>query len=87
MRYFRSTRALWNLRNVADLTIADSFAMRRGLTNRVISPSTKRSSVLRFGARFRERLLTMSCCLSNNDSAATARTPPGRRSFAAVTNT
>src|SRR5258707_576716 len=85
IRYFRSTRALWNLYNVADLTIADSFGRRRGLTKKVINPSTKRSSVLRFGARCRERLLTMSCCLSNNDSATTARTPPGRRSFATVT--
>src|SRR5450631_2075477 len=79
MRYFRSTRALWNLHNVADLTTADSFGMRCGLTKRVIIPSTKRSSVMRFGARCRERLLTMSCCLSNNDSAATARAPPGCR--------
>ncbi len=29
--------------------------MRRGLTKKVISPSTKRSSVLRFGARYRDR--------------------------------
>ena len=50
-RYFRSTNALWNFSSVAGLTSAPSFAMRRGLTNSVVSPGTKRSSVVRFGAR------------------------------------
>ena len=85
MRYLRSINALRNLKDVADFTIEESFGMRRGLTKRVISPSAKRSTNVRFGARWRERLLTMRCCLSNRDSAATARTPPGRRSFAIVT--
>jgi hypothetical protein len=39
------------------LRLADSFGMRSGLTKRVVSPSTRRSSVVRFGARCRERLL------------------------------
>ena len=56
-RYFRSTKALWNLNSVAGLTSAPSFGIRRGLTNSVVSPSTKRSSEVRFGARCRERLL------------------------------
>ncbi len=85
-RYLRSTSALWNLNSMEDLRIADSFGMRRGLTNCAVSPSTKRSSVVRFGARCRERLLINSWCLSSSDSAATARTPPGRRSFARVTS-
>ena len=59
-RYFRSTKALWNLNSVAGLMSAPSFGIRRGLTNSVVSPSTKRSSVVRFGARCRERLLIRS---------------------------
>src|SRR5664279_3725541 len=59
-RYFRSTRALWNLNNVAGLRIAASWEMRRGLTNSDVSASTKRSSEVRFGARCRERLLICS---------------------------
>jgi len=37
-----------------------SFGIRRGLSNSVVSPSTTRSSVVRFGARWRERLLISS---------------------------
>ena len=48
-RYFRSTKALWNLSSVAGLTSAPSFGIRRGLTNNVAKPSTKRSSAVRFG--------------------------------------
>jgi hypothetical protein len=59
-RYFRSTKALWNLNNVAGLRIAASLAIRRGFTNSDVSPSTKRSSEVRFGARRRERLLICS---------------------------
>src|ERR1700752_1877649 len=59
-RYFRWTSALWNLTSVAGLIIADSFGMRCGLTKRVVSPSTRRSSMVRFGARCRERLLIRS---------------------------
>src|ERR1700674_3212394 len=59
-RYLRSTKALWNLNSVAGLRIVDSFGIRCGLTKRVVSPSTKRSSVLRFGARCRERLMIRS---------------------------
>jgi hypothetical protein len=51
---------LWNLNSVAGLIIADSIGMRCGLTKRVVSPSTRRSSMVRFGARCRERLLIMS---------------------------
>src|ERR1700736_3539243 len=54
-RYFRWTSALWNLNSVAGLRLADSFGMRCGLTKRVVSPSTRRSSMVRFGARCRER--------------------------------
>src|SRR6267154_6233046 len=50
-RYLRSTRTLWNLKSVAGLTSAPTFAIRRGLTNSVLRPSTKRSSVVRFGVR------------------------------------
>src|SRR6202035_1194507 len=56
-RYFRWTNALWNLNSVAGLRLADSFGTRCGLTKRVVSPSTRRSRVVRSGARCRERLL------------------------------
>ena len=59
-RYLQSTSALWNWNNVAGLRIAESFAIRCGLTKRVGSPNRKRSRVLRFGARCRERLLIRS---------------------------
>src|ERR1700730_200159 len=59
-RYFRWTSALWNLNSVAGLRLADSLGMRCGLTKRVVSPSTRRSSIVRFGARCRERLLIRS---------------------------
>jgi hypothetical protein len=38
------------------LRLVDSFGMRCGLTKRVVSPSTRRSSMVRFGAPCRERL-------------------------------
>src|ERR1700730_16408557 len=50
-RYFRWTNALWNVNSLAGLRLADSFGMRSGLTKRVVSPSTKRSSTVRFGVR------------------------------------
>src|ERR1035437_423052 len=59
-RYFRSTKAWWNLNNVVGLRSAESFGMRRGLMKRVVNPSTKRSREVRFGARCRERLLITS---------------------------
>jgi hypothetical protein len=83
-RYLRSTKAWWNLNSVAGLMSAPSFAIRRGLTNSVVRPSKKRSIDFRFGARCRERLLMSNWCFSSRDSAATARTPPGRTSFANV---
>lgn len=60
------------------------FRNRRGLMNSVVRPSTKRSIEVRFGARCRERLLMSNWCFSTRDSAATARTPSGRTSFAKV---
>src|SRR5512139_2245584 len=74
IRYLRSTNALWSLNRVVGLRMPESFGIRCGLMNRVIRPSTKRSSEVRFGARRRERLPMMICCLSNNDSATTACT-------------
>ena len=49
------------------------------------NPQRRRSTVVKFGARFRGRRRTISCCFSKRFSAITARTPPGRQSFAAVT--
>ena len=86
LRYFLCTRASWNLNSVAVLTSAPSFGSRFGRTNNVAKPRTKRSTAVRLGARCRQRLLMSNWCLSNSDSAATARTPAGRRSFARVTS-
>jgi len=85
-RYFRSTKALWNLSSVAGLMSAPSFGIRCGRTNNVAKPRTTRSTEVRLGARCRERLLMSNWCLSSKDSAATARTPPGRSGFANVTS-
>src|ERR1700747_3220002 len=56
---------LWNLNRVAGLILTDSFGMRCGLTKRVVSPSTRRSSAVRLGARRRVWLL-----ISSNPSHA-----------------
>ena len=56
-RYLRSTKALWNLNNVAGLRKAASFGIRRGLTKSVVSASPNRLRVVKFGARWRQRLL------------------------------
>jgi len=85
-RYLRCTRAPWNLSRVAGLTSAPSIGSRCGRTNNVATPRTQRSTEVRLGARCRKRLLMSNWCFSSNDSAATARTPPGRRSFARVTS-
>ena len=50
-------QSLVELDYVAALVMAESLGMRYGLTKPVVGPSTKRSSVVRFGARCRERLL------------------------------
>jgi hypothetical protein len=65
------------------MTIAD-LINRRGSMTLAQSAAITRSAARRFGARSRERLSTMSCCFSSSDSAATARTPPGRRHLARV---
>src|SRR4030095_4174026 len=54
--HFRCTNAVWNLNSVAGLMSAPSFGIRRGGTDSVVSPSTKRSIDVRLGARHRERL-------------------------------
>ena len=59
-RYFRGTYALMNLNSVAGLRSADSWNSC-GLTKRVVSPSTRRSSLAKFDALLRERLLIRSC--------------------------
>jgi hypothetical protein len=84
-RYFRSTNALWNRNSLAGLRTTARLAILRRRTNRVISPSTNRSMLVRGGARRRERRLMRRCCLRSRDSAMTERTPPGRASWARVT--
>ena len=62
-----------------------TLRIRPGLRKSAPNPHRSRSPTLRFGARWRERRSTISCCLSRRFSAMTARTPPGLQSFAAVT--
>ncbi len=49
------TSALWNLKKVVGLRIADSFGIRCGATNKLINPMTNRSVVVRSGPRRLER--------------------------------
>jgi hypothetical protein len=79
-------QCLVELEQRAGLMSAPSFGIRPGLTNSVVSAIRKRSSVVRFGALRLDRLPIRSCCFSNRDSAATARTPPGRTSLQTVTS-
>jgi len=84
-RYLPSTRARCSQKSVAGLITAASFGSRGALMKRVVNPRTKRSNVVKFGARFLDRPAMMSWCLSSKDSAATARMPPARASLANVT--
>ena len=86
LRYFPSTKILWNLNSVAGLIKTPSFGIRCRATNSMVKPSTNRSRARRLGARRLERLLMSNWCFRSRDSAATARTPPGRNNFAAVTS-
>ena len=58
--------------------------IRLGATNKVQSPSTKRSSDERFGARCRLRLRTSNCSFMRRFSATSPRTPPGPASRAST---
>ena len=62
-----------------------TFRMRPGLRKSDPNPQSSRSLSVRFGARWRARRRTISCCLSRRFSAITARTPPGPHSFAVMT--
>ncbi len=64
-------------------SLAD-FRSRARLMKVAQTAAIARSIGRKFGARSRERLRTMSCCLSSSDSAMTARTPPGRKHLASV---
>jgi hypothetical protein len=85
-RYLHFLSASWNLNKVLGFRMTASLGIRLGGTNSNPIPRRRRSDEFRLGARRRARLLMSSWCLSNKDSATTARTPPGRRSLAMVTN-
>jgi hypothetical protein len=72
------------LRDAIEMTA--SLPKRRGDTRSVQNPRTIRSHRVRFGLRRRERFMISNWCLTASDSAATARTPPGRTSRARVTS-
>jgi hypothetical protein len=74
----RFLSASWNLNKVLGFSMTASLGIRLAGTNSDPRPKTKRSNEFRFGARCRTRLLMTNWCFSNKDSAATARTPPGR---------
>ena len=56
----RSTKARWNLSNVAGLISAPSLRIRRGFMNSVMSPIRRRSGVLSLRARRLDRSLIRS---------------------------
>jgi hypothetical protein len=58
--------------------------IRPGLRKSDPSAQISRPLSVRFGARWRARRRTISCCLSSRFSAITARTPPGPHSFAVM---
>jgi hypothetical protein len=62
-----------------------TFRMRPGLRKSDPNPQSSRALSVRFGARWRARRRTISCCLSRRFSAITARSPPGPHSCAATT--
>ena len=62
-----------------------TFRIRPGLRKSDPNPQSSRSLSVRFGARWRARRRTISCCLSRRFSAITARTPPGPHILAVMT--
>ncbi len=52
-----------------------TFRIRPAVRNNDPTPHTRRSPTVRFGARWRGRRSTISCCLSRRFSATTVRTP------------
>src|SRR6266446_4591615 len=62
-----------------------TLQIRPGLRKSDPNAQISRSLSARFGARWRARRRTISCCLSRRFSAITARTPPGPHSFAVTT--
>jgi hypothetical protein len=77
----RFLSASWNLNKVPGFRMTASLENRLAGTNSDPRPKTERSNEFRFGARCRARLLMTNWCLSNRDSAKTARTPPGAQEF------
>jgi len=81
-RYLRLTRARWNLKIVEGLSTLAERASRTGRINTAHNPAMTLSIGRRLGARPRRRLRINNWCFTSNDSAITALTPPGPRSFA-----
>jgi hypothetical protein len=73
-------------RRVEVFRITEILPKRLGDTSSAQNPRITRSHPVRFGLRRCERFMISNWCLTASDSAATARTPPGRASRARVTN-
>ena len=78
--------ASWNLSRVDGLRIIADRRIGCGLRKSDQNPSRKRSITERLGARFRDRLMTRSCCFISRLSATMAFAPPGPKSLARVVN-
>lgn len=63
------------------------LAKRLGVRNSDRKPRTVRSWVVRFGARGRDLLWMMSCCIRIRFSGSAARLPPSAISLARVVRT
>ena len=83
-RYFRFRRIQWKSRSVEGQITMAVRINRDGRINRAQIPETARSEALRFGERFRDRLMIVSWCLTKSDSATTERRPPGPRSRVSI---
>ena len=76
--------AVRNLRRVDGLRIIADRWIWCGLRKSDQNPSKNRSSTDRLGARFRERLMTRSCCFISRLSATMVLAPPVPKSLARV---
>lgn len=67
-----------NRKKVCGFGLTAVLGSRIGRIKPAANPINSRSHGARFGARFCERLRTISWCFKIIDSARTLRTPPGR---------
>jgi len=84
-RYLRFTSDSWKARRVEGFSTTAMRSNRPGWMASVHGPAMTRSIGRSLGARSWPRFRITNWCLTSNDSATTARAPPRRIYFAAVT--